>query len=140
MVLLSAGFDRHFATCPFTDVDKLAIPPCDLVNCGFARSPVCQSFDNSLREVRAPDREADDPRYCGRGCQPFTHLLVVLSAPQNDTTYFVTASVTSRRHDTLAILAAIQTFYFPDVGLYVCILKFLNRLNHEPRPDLHVVR
>ena len=44
-----------------------------------------------------------------------------------------------RRHDILAILLAVESFDFPDVGLDTGVLKFVNRLDHQRGTQLKVV-
>src|SRR5271157_66621 len=96
-----------FGTSLLKDIDKLAIPPCDLDDGGVACDFLCQPCDQRLPEVGSSDGEADEARHGSRGSQPLAHFVVDLCTPENDATDFAPASVASSCHNALAILAAI---------------------------------
>src|SRR4051794_20387342 len=65
-------------------VHPLAIAPRDLGDRGLARNLLLAPRDQRVPERRAADREADEPRHVRGRPQPLVHLLLVLTAPQDD--------------------------------------------------------
>src|SRR5579864_584194 len=128
-----------FGASLFKDVDELAISPRDLVHGGIARGFFRPPSDERFPEVSAPDSKANEAGHASCNCQPFAHLLVVLSAAQDDAANFVPASVPSSRHDAFAILPPIKTFDLPDVGFDVRVLQLLDGLDHKPGANFQVI-
>src|SRR5579864_732046 len=128
-----------FGASLFKDVDELAISPRDLVHGGIARGFFRPPSDKGFPEVGAPDGKANEAGHASCNCQPFAHLLVVLSAAQDDAANFVPAAVPSSRHDAFAILPPIKTFDLPDVGFDVRVLQLLDGLDHKPGANFQVI-
>src|SRR2546428_3692322 len=122
------------------DVHELAVSTRDLGDGVFACGLLVPPCDERLPEVRPPDGEADEAGDGGCRHQPLAHLLVVFAASQDDAAHLGPAAPARSGHDLLAVLAPVEPFDLPDVGLDLRLLQLLDRLDHQPGTELHVVR
>src|SRR6266478_4552095 len=122
------------------DVHELAVSTRDLGDGVFPCAPLGPPCDERLPEIRPSDGEADEPGDVGGRGQPLAHLLVVFAPAQDDAADLGPATPARGGHDLLAVLAPVEPFDLPDVGLDLGILELLDRLDHQPGPELRVVR
>src|SRR5215468_2085719 len=123
----------------FKSVHKLAIAAGHLIHRGLPRRLLVAPVDKWLPEVGPTHGETDKAWHAGRRRQPFAHLFVVFSTPQDDAADFVATTLTHGRHNLRAVLAAVQPLDLPHVRLYLCVLKLLDALDHKSRAQLAIV-
>ena len=117
-------------------VNALAVTPCNSDNRGFSRASSVVPLDEWFPEVGAANGETNEACNASGRRQPFTHFVLVLAAAENDAAHFVSSAMTSGCYDSFAVLAAVETFDFPNVGFYVCVLKLFDSMDHKKRPNL----
>src|SRR5262252_9614212 len=123
----------------FKSVHKLAIAASHLIHRGLPRRLLVAPVDKWLPEVGPTHGETDKAWHAGRRRQPFAHLFVVFSTPQDDAADIVATALTHGRHNLRAVLAAVQPLDLPHVRLYLCVLKLLDALDHKSRAQLAIV-
>src|SRR5437879_5013271 len=85
------------------------------------------------------DGEPDVAGHAGAGPQPVLHRLIVRAAAQHDTGHAVAPAGAGLRRDSLAVLAFVEPFDLPDVGLDPAVVELRDGPAHQVRTDLLVV-
>src|SRR5919106_4599980 len=120
-------------------IHELSIAPRDLGESLLPRRLLGPPGDQRVPEIGAADREADEARHLRRDLEPLPHFPVVLAAAENDAADLVAAARPRRRHDRLAILAAIETFDFPQIRIDAGVLELADGLDHQAGPELQII-
>src|SRR5215469_1061527 len=124
----------------FKDSHELLITTRDLIDRSVAANLAGAPVHEWIPETGAADRETNKSRYgCGGG-QPKLDLAVVLASSQNDAPDLIAAVRACGGHDAFAVPVGIEPLDFPDVRLHSRSLQFLDRLNHQSRTELKIIR
>ena len=111
----------------------------DVLDCLLALDIAVAPCDQRFPERSPPHRKADEPWHGGRHAKPFYNLLFIGAAPEDDASDLLAAVTARHFHDFETILASIQTFDLPDIGLNTGILKLFQRGHHQRGPQVAVV-
>src|SRR5438034_8101903 len=104
------------------NVHKLQVAITNLSHSSFGRDLPGQPATDWIPENSLSRGEADESLHLSCSCQPFEHPLLVPSIGQDDAGDFGTPAAASSSHNSLAVIAAIESFYSPYVRLDLCIL------------------
>src|SRR5215831_6360892 len=118
---------------------KLPIATGNLRDSGVPGNLLRAPLHKRIPENRSAHRETNETRHGGCGTQPFPHLLVALTAAQNDAAYLIAPAATRCNHYLFAGLTAVEPLDFPHIGLHLRILQFLYGLDHQSRTKLQIV-
>src|SRR5258708_12109575 len=109
---------------------NLTIPALDVVDRLLARDLFGAPRDQWVPEAGASNGEADEPRYCGCGLEPFMNLSVIFSAPEDDATDSVPSAPPCGGADLFPILPTVEALDLPTIGPTPRTLNVL----HPPPP------
>src|SRR5262245_43849751 len=131
---------RPSGSRPLEGRHEVAIASSDLVDGRLSGGLLVAPADDWLPEGGAADGEADEARDRGRRLQPFVHPPVVLTSTEDDAADVPPAAAARRRHHLLAVFAAIEPSDLPPVRLASGVRQLADRLHHQPRAELEIVR
>src|SRR6266496_4190639 len=121
------------------NVHKLAIAAGDLSDRVLASDFLRSHVNQRIPETGTAYGKTDETLDSCRDRQPLTHLLIVLSAAENDTADIVASATPGNSYHFFAVFPAIKSFYLPDVRFDLRILELHDGLDHQARTQLHVV-
>src|SRR6266478_2001892 len=121
------------------NVHKFLVAAGDFGDGSLARDLLRTPVDKRVPETGAAHGETDEALDPCRSRQPVAHLLVVLSAPQNDAADGIAFSAPRDGDNLFAVFAAVESFNLPHVSLNLFVLQFRDRLGHEPGPKFQIV-
>src|SRR6266496_3530170 len=121
------------------NVHKLAIAVGDLSDRVLASDFLCPHVNQRIPETGTAYGKTDETLDSCRDRQPLTHLLIVLSAAENDTADIVASATPGNSYHCFAVFPAIKSLDLPNVRLDLCVLEFHDGLDHQARTQLHVV-
>ncbi len=112
---------------------------CDLGDGLWAGDFFGAEVDDGLEEAGAADGEADEAGDFGGGGEPLDDFLFVFSAAEDDAADAVASVAAGGVDDGLAVLLAVETFDFPDVGFDAGVLEGFDGADHEGGAEFEVV-
>ncbi len=112
----------------------------DLGHGDLSTDRVRSPFDHGIQPRRPADRKTDEAMNAGRDREPAHHGLLVRAAAKDDAADCRAPAAPCRFDDLLAILATIESLDFPDIRLDPGVLQRVNRLDHQRRTQLAIVR
>src|SRR5262249_55539117 len=121
------------------DVDEVSVVRGDRVGSLNAVEVTGDVADELVPPQRATDREACIPGDARALREPMADLRGVRAAAQHDEDHVVAPAAARLLGCELAVLAALEAFDLPDVGLDACRLQLAHRLDDERGPQLCVV-